>query len=592
MLLEPGKTHYTGTVVLLGGGEQVIDDELNALVRADVVDGQQRITTICLLLNEIRRSFESVGERDRANGLRRQFLLISKDGVQRHKLHVGEDSFEVWDALLKDRQVDPPETLSGKRLLSAALQIRNFVQSYVSDSSDAVRSLVSLTNLVVTGLRFTLYTLDQQAEVGVIFETLNDRGKPLTELEKAKNYFLFLAARLPDSQQRTLAERINTAWSIIYRLLLETAMVSPAGEDQFLRAHWLAAVDPAPMRWKGIKSLKAQFARDKYVGHHDLLIREVGTYVDSLARAARAFADSLRPSLRAFTEFGSLAAAAREAHDQLSRSRTVAVFQPLMIALREQRPNDGDIYLKTIDLCQRFAVRTYLIGGYRADAAQTRLYRLAYEVYSGSRSPEAVARPLRQLVREYANDAYVQQSLLDTQVNWYRWGALKFFLYEYEIHLLRGARPDISYAYFDRSKREKTIEHILPQTPSSNYWRARFTNDQIRQLTNSLGNLVLTRDNSAYSNKPFPQKRGASGVGVERKACYAQAPLMQEQELARLKDWTSQEINARQRRLADWALERWAVDFSDLDLDYVDQEDIEAEDIPADSEALTVTDQA
>jgi hypothetical protein len=589
-LLEPGKTHYTGTVVLLGGGEQVVDDELNALVRADVVDGQQRLTTICLLLNELRRSLESAGEMARATGLRRQFLLISKDGVLRHKLRVGSDSLAIWTALLNDEQIGAPETLSGKRLFSAAMQIRKYVDSLVSAASNPVDCLVALTNLVVTGLQFTLYTLDQQAEVGVIFETLNDRGKPLTELEKAKNYFLFLAARLPTGQQQALADRINTAWSAIYRLLLETAMVSPAGEDQFLRAHWLAAVDPVPTRWKGIKSLKVRFARDNYVADRDLLISEVGDYVDSLARAARAYADSLRLDLQAFADFGVLAATARRASIELSRAGTVAVFQPLMIALRERSPHDGDTYLKILDLCQRFAVRTYLIGGFRADAAQTRLYRLAHEVYSGVRSPAAVGRPLRRLVMEYANDAYVLRSLLDTQSNWYRWGALKFFLYEYEIHLLRGATPDISYSFFDRSKREKTIEHVLPQTAISNYWTERFTNEQMRHFTHALGNLVLTRDNSAYSNKDFPDKRGAAGAGIPEQTCYAQAPLAQEQELAHLADWTPKEVISRQDRLANWALQRWAVDFSDLDQSYIEEEDVEDDVAAPEPEVLTVQD--
>jgi hypothetical protein len=113
----------------------------------------------------------------------------------------------------------------------------------------------------------------------------------------------------------------------------------------------------------------------------------------------------------------------------------------------------------------------------------------------------------------------------------------------------------------------------------------------MRRLTNALGNLVLTRDNSAYYNHAFPQKRGAAGPGIPAKACYAQAPLAQEQELAGLEDWTPEEIIARQHRLANWALQRWAVDFSDLDQDYVGQEDIDAEDVPADSEAFTMTDE-
>ncbi|MET8257129.1 DUF262 domain-containing HNH endonuclease family protein [Micromonospora sp. NPDC005205] len=564
-LLEPGKTHYTGTIVLLGGGEPLVDDESNALVRADVVDGQQRLTTLCLLLNELRRALHSAGREEAAQGLRRQFLLISEKGAPRNKLQVGPDSAAVWTALLNDTHAAPPETLSARRLQAAALQIRRHVEQVASELGDPVEALFSLRNLVVTGLHFTLYTLHQQAEVGVIFETLNDRGKPLTELEKVKNYLLFLAARIPSGQQEALADRINAAWSTIYRLLLEVAMVSPAGEDQFLRAHWLAAVDPVPTKWKGIKSLKSHFPRQQYFGKPDLLIQEVGGYVDSLARAARAYADSLRPDLQAFSEFGADATKARSAHERLSRAGTVAVFQPLMIALRERAPKDGHAYLRVLDLCERFAVRTYLIGGYRADAAQTRLYRLAHEVYTGKRTPQSVEAAVRALAMDYANDTYVRQSLLDTEFNWYRWGALKFFLYEYELDLLGGATTDISYTFFEKSKREKTIEHILPQTASSPYWTKRFDGNERRQLTHALGNLVLTRDNSAYSNKDFPDKRGSSGPGIAAKTCYAQAPLAQEQELARLADWTPEQVLGRQERLADWALERWAIDFSDFD---------------------------
>jgi hypothetical protein len=70
---------------------------------------------------------------------------------------------------------------------------------------------------------------------------------------------------------------------------------------------------------------------------------------------------------------------------------------------------------------------------------------------------------------------------------------------------------------------------------------------------------VLTRDNSAYSNHDFPVKRGAAGPGEPQRACYAQSPLRQEQELAPLLDWNPDEVIARQNRLADWALDRWAV---------------------------------
>lgn len=556
-LLGDGHRHYTGTIVLLNGTQPVVDDNFQALMPADVVDGQQRLTTVGLLLNEIRRALAQQGQVQAADGLKRQFLLSSKDGAPLLKMSVQSDARPVWLSLLQDAPVAAPETLSGKRLLNAALQIRQEVAD--TAQTGGVNALLAFSRKLMTSLQFTLYELDGQAEVGVVFETLNDRGKPLTELEKVKNYLLFLAARLPEGQRQSLAQSINDAWSGIYRRLLEVAAVSSAGEDQFLRAHWLAAVDPVTKRWRGTTSVKERFNRERYQGEDALLVSEVGAYAASLHRAATAFADSLRPDVTAFASFGTVAAEARGVHAQLLRAGTVAVFQPVIIALRHALPEDGRAYVENMDLCLRFAVRTYLIGGYRADAGQTRLYRLAHEVFHGKRDAAGLSEGLRRLVAEYASDDYVRAQMLDMESNWYRWGGLRYFLYEYELGLLKGGRPDTDYAYFEATKREKTVEHILPQTATSEYWSDRFDKRNRDRLTHVLGNLVLTRDNSSYSNKDFPDKRGAAGPGEQVRACYAQASLRQEQELAVLSDWTPETVLQRQEGLAAWALARWAV---------------------------------
>jgi hypothetical protein len=241
-------------------------------------------------------------------------------------------------------------------------------------------------------------------------------------------------------------------------------------------------------------------------------------------------------------------------------------------------------------MCLRFAVRAYVIGGWRSDAAQTRLYRIAYD-WSRAKgaSVQPVVRDLRRLVLEYAPDSYVRQQLLDQEINWYLWRSLKFFLYEYELHLNKGAQPDIDFGFFEKSQREKTVEHILPQTATSKYWKSRFKSAQQRALVHNLGNLVLTRDNSAYSNKDFPAKRGAAGPGEEERACYAQSPLRQEQELASREDWTPEEVLARQERLAKWALLHWAVELNDLeDEDLLEDSDADDADDMAAGDGLTV----
>lgn len=113
------------------------------------------------------------------------------------------------------------------------------------------------------------------------------------------------------------------------------------------------------------------------------------------------------------------------------------------------------------------------------------------------------------------------------------------------------------------NKEQRTTEHVLPRHPKDGdaCWWDHFTEEQHAALVDSLGNLVLTYDNSSYGRKCFEGKRGqplAPHMAVPS-PCYAQAPLQQERRLAYYASWTPDVIAERQRALADWALERWAI---------------------------------
>ena len=66
---------------------------------------------------------------------------------------------------------------------------------------------------------------------------MNDRGKPLTDLEKMKNYLLHASTSLEVPNE--LAKSVNEAWAEILRQLMAAGLVSSADEDRLLRTHWL-----------------------------------------------------------------------------------------------------------------------------------------------------------------------------------------------------------------------------------------------------------------------------------------------------------------------------------------------------------------
>ena len=146
-----------------------------------------------------------------------------------------------------------------------------------SRTTDYRTWLTSLRAKLVHQLKATLYTVEEEAEVGVIFEVLNNRGKPLSELEKVKNYLLYLASKLQLPNQ--LATRVNEAWTNISERLMEAHMTESVDENQLLRSHWLMAYDFSLSNWDGSRSIKHKYNLKEYVGEALLaLLQELLDY--------------------------------------------------------------------------------------------------------------------------------------------------------------------------------------------------------------------------------------------------------------------------------------------------------------------------
>ena len=252
-LLNSTHRHYTGTIVLYQPADaKGIDDNEGAhYVEADVVDGQQRLTTIVLLLNEIARALSEYPDSGTlAQGLRKLYVEVKDlDGLPLHKLSLNKDTdgFFKTDVLPATPQgiVGPP-VASARRLLDARKQISDYLREAEGAQTDREKWLRELRSKITTRLHFSLYEVDTKAEVGVIFEVMNDRGKPLTDLEKVKNYLLYAASALDVTEdgRENLVDAVNDAWAYILGLLMDADLGSPANENQMLRAHWLMEYDP------------------------------------------------------------------------------------------------------------------------------------------------------------------------------------------------------------------------------------------------------------------------------------------------------------------------------------------------------------
>ena len=137
---------------------------------------------------------------------------------------------------------------------------------------------------------------------------------------------------------------------------------------------------------------------------------------------------------------------------------------------------------------------------------------------------------------------------------------LKYFLYEYEQYLAdqKGVSVRMPWADLIKSRKEDTIEHILPQTPVDEYWTSRFPTKEEQVLwINDIGNLTLTYDNSPMQNKPF---RKGKVDHDDKVSYYDDSTVLIEQTLKDELEWDRKAIQRRRDRMKDWAIQRWSVE--------------------------------
>lgn len=584
-LLPTNFHHYTGTIVLKPTKNTEQDIEGNTLQVVDVVDGQQRLTTLTILLHCISESLKKFpAYTTLAKGIIKNYLLTTRlvDQQILYRLSLNRDSRTFFQSHILGNKDDlsGPQILSHKRLMDA----KAFFVSYLIKKEETLKSnypdwLISMFNKITNQLKLSLYLVEATSEVGVIFEVMNNRGKDLTELEKVKNYLLYLTSKLEIATTPELEEKINHGWRDLLEELMKAELVSKVAEDGLLQTHWLIFYSPDKASFSGSKTIKEKLSLKKYHGNHKGLYTEIERFVSTLKNCAVAYADYENPGRNGtFNNIENLNER-REVIDlslKLKRLGT-ATFRAMMVACRMVHPGQPQPYLTLLSLAERYAFRMFKIENRRADTGQNTLIKAAYELNQGTKDIDHCVFEMKKYLSWYSNKkAFETFWNYDPQNNdWYYWGGLKYLLYEYEVHLAKINKGHVQFAW-DKFDKQDTIEHILPQTPERDYWKKQFSKKERQFHTHDLGNLVLTLNNSVYSNKEFSDKKGAPG---DNKPCYANSSLYQERELASYTDWNLNNMQSRRAKLVEWAKQRWFVDLSEFEEQEIEYVAIEEEEI-------------
>ena len=558
-------SHYTGTIVIYQPKEKPTENYgIDKLELVDIVDGQQRLTTCSLYLSVILRELIKNGETD----FNQKTSIFLNNGTK-SKLRLNNDTSDFYYDLINTGTPNTKaKTVHQKRLLEGYLYLQNHIIKQVKERKDGNDYLKSLFDAITRKLNFSFYPIEFESEIGMTFELMNSRGKDLSALELLKNYLMYWVYRNVNetSEKEDLTNTINKSWKEIYANIADCN----GSENQCLRIAWTLHQSHTPKNWKGYSGFKANNViplRDFSEKLEEDTKQFIYNFTNGLAEISKHYSEIINPAKTKEN---------KEEYIWLTKIRNagnIANFLPLMVATRIKYKTEKLNYTQYVELLkvlENFAFRVFLWEGKRSNTGLSTFYKWASEVHSNKQSIEDVINWIYGTINWFSNENNFRTEV-ETVSNWYSWRRLlKYTLFEYELWLLKDEGKDNTPKLIWNDLSDSTIEHILPQNPKEDSdWKKDWSEKDFKTYIHDISNLVLTKDNSHYSNFEFERKRGKTGTGH----CYSNSDIREERKISDFTEWTVESCKLRRESLEKWIIKRWGIEKH-----YVIPEDLNEED--------------
>ena len=488
--------HFFGTIVL-----KQLDSGPGRPQRRIIVDGQQRLTTLQIVFAAIRNCFQRLGllsdpaNTDLAHALDGYLMNRRKDlGDEKYKIrHVGLD-FGSFKSLFTD-EPSPAGTPFHECLAYYCDRIGEYLAA-PGDQGVRERAHALVTAVSDSFLLFSLNLVPPENEY-LIYETLNARGEPLTEWDKAKNHLLAKYADASMSEKRGdpdlyYYDHFNDYDSDPWWRGDAQQPRFVGNRISLLLNHWL-------------KIRRGEHVPDNMSYHY--LTRDVRECVtlDGVAKVTESlkqFAGIYR-ELESWPEDASVMGTFRYRR----RILRVGVVVPVMMILR-QKLGDSDGCEQGVLAMESFLVRRLLLG-YNA-RNYDRIFLDVLRRVRESSEEDAVATVLDALDNSekenaWPDDGAIVRAVVNREV-WMAPARQQMVLEAIEAHLIPST------AGHQEVPTNLWIEHIMPKKWEAG-WPLPVVSDEAKTLRNhslqTLGNLTLTtaRFNIELSNRPWETKR-------------------------------------------------------------------------------------
>lgn len=557
-ILQDGKGHYTGVLSIVQR-ESVPencaqeDTVIPANNRVSIVDGQQRITTLIILINAILNS-DSVKSEGWINGMKvesqvEKYLFTERGGKEGFTVSVfGYDKdnpshvyFKKNILGLEDSENVPSRTLYTRNLEMA----QEFFASKIKDLS--FEEMESVFRKITEHLQFNYYKIEDEFNEFVAFETMNNRGKELSSLELLKNRLIYLSSLLPDNnsnEKNMLRKNINDAWKTIYEYLGKGE--DALKDDEFLQDHWVMYFG-----YGGRKSPKV-YKDDLLKNHFTAIAVKSGLKLSAIREYTYDIQDAVKAYFFMHNPEHPDCSYDNKVKHWLGKLNRLGYFSfsPLVTSMLAKGADDSKV-VHVLEAAERFNFVAINFRFFQSNFNINHIYKCANGFHKKEWTLDEVKEKLTlealETPSEMSQESFCEKVFDRYGKNrFYGWKGLKYFLYEYEIYLQKEAGGEEKISWGNAINNE-TTEHVYPQTPD-NGWEDIFVAPEDEDLLHDLGNLLLLSEklNGKIKNAAFAKKKE-----VFSKNSYSAI------EVSRCPEWNPESVIKRREKLLKFLWGRW-----------------------------------
>lgn len=551
-LLDNELHYFLGSIICINQSQDAL-----TVQSLELVDGQQRMTTLSLLLAAIYQSFRVLPELTMEQqielyNLKHKLVLKKKPDQPRLIPQVQNNNQQDYFAVLGQTSilddVDPVPNAGNRRVLKAYRHFLWRIEQYLEQCADAVGGLMALLEKVNTA---TLVKIEVagHSDAYTLFESLNNRGVPLTAIDLIKNKLL---AVLESKDPGSIDKQYNR-WKKVIDALGDDYAV----QERFFRQYYNAFKPDL----KDIVSVPVATKSNLMQVYEKLIAHDAEDFLNTMIRLSSSYAQIV--GYRAVPE------QPRLSNLLLSLDRIQGAAAYLLLMVLMERQTELELTHEHLEQIVNFLI-AFFVRRNTTDLPPTRdLTRIFMDVAETIlvlRAGDVVSHIQQRLKADSASDEQFEGSLKGPVYEDNK-AVCRFVLCALEeSRMTRETQVDL---WALKGKQYVwTIEHIFPQgenIPSS--WVQMIADgdaslaEQHRQTyAHCLGNLTISGYNSALGNKSFEEKKSRTD-SQGRKVGYNNG-LYLNQALATESSWTLEKLKARTEQLVHEVLEKYPLDIT------------------------------